>query len=84
MTTINGRFQFGWVIEILTKNDQGIQIELANLGNGKHMIVATDISYPVSENVYRQSGFGPFILEVGWSMDESIKTLKEDLIKKRP
>lgn len=80
---MNGRFQFGWIIQILSKDEQGFQIELADLGNGKHMIVATDISNPISKDVYRQAGFGPFVLEGGASLDESIKTLKDDLLKRR-
>ncbi len=76
-------FKFGWIIEILSKDDQGFQIELANLGNGKHMIVATDIAQPVSKDVYRQAGYGPFVLESESNFDENIKILKEDLLKKR-
>ena len=62
---MNGKFKFGWVIEILSKgtDNGGIQIEIANLGDGKHMIVATDITHPLSDNIYRQSGFGPFVFD---------------------
>lgn len=78
-----GRFQFGWIIKILSKDEQGVQIELADLGNGKHMIVATDILFPVSKDVYRQAGFGPFVLENDNSLDEQIQVLKDDLLKRR-
>ncbi len=80
---MNGRFQFGWIIEILSKDELGFQIELADLGNGKHMVVATDLLNPVSKDVYRQAGFGPFIFEKGSSLDEQIQSLKNDLLARR-
>ncbi len=80
---MNGRYQFGWVIQILSKDEDGFQIELADLGNGKHMIVATDIKNPVSKDTYRQAGFGPFVLEKNAILDEQINNLKADLLKKR-
>ena len=80
---MSGRFQFGWIIEVLSKDEQGFQIELANLGNGKHMIVATDITHPVSDNIYRQAGFGPFVLKDFNSLDEQILRLKTDLLSRR-
>lgn len=80
---MNGRFQFGWVIQILSVDEQGFQIELADLKNGKHMIVATDLKEPVSTDTYRQAGFGPFVLEQGVSLDEQIRILKDDLLKRR-
>lgn len=80
---MNGRFQFGWKIEILSKDESGFQVELADLGNGKHMIVATDLSHPISKDRYRQAGFGPFLLEEGSSLDEQIQSLKNDLLNRR-
>lgn len=80
---MNGRYQFGWIIEILSKDEKGFQIELADLGNGKHMIVATDLASPVSENVYRQAGFGPFVYEQGSNLDEQIQILKDNLLRER-
>lgn len=80
---MNGRFQFGWVIQILSKDEQGFQIERADLKNGKHMIVATDLSHLVSKDTYRQAGFGPFVLEKDASLDEQIQTLKDDLLQRR-
>lgn len=80
---MNGRFQFGWVIQILSKDEQGFQIELADLQNGKHMIVATDLTYPVSKDIYRQAGFGPFVLKKDEKLDEQIQILKDDLLKRR-
>lgn len=80
---MNGRFQYGWVIKILSKDEQGFQIELADLGNGKHMIVATDLNQPVAKDTYRQAGFGPFIFEFGSGLDENIKILKDDLLARR-
>jgi hypothetical protein len=80
---MTGRFQFDWVIQIISKDEQGFQIELADLGNGKHMIVATDISNPISKDVYRQAGFGPFVFAAGDSLDEPIKTLKDNLLMRR-
>ncbi|HVI39142.1 MAG TPA: hypothetical protein VM577_00645 [Anaerovoracaceae bacterium] len=80
---MNGRFQFDWVIQILSKDEQGLQIELAELGNGKHMIVATDTAQPVSKDVYRQAGFGPFVFDEGTTIDKEIKVLKEALLKRR-
>lgn len=80
---MNGRYQFGWIIQILSKDSDGFQIELADLGNGKHMVVATDLSNPVSENVYRQAGFGPFVLEKDMVLENIFTDLKEDLLKRR-
>ena len=80
---MNGRYQFGWVIKILSKDERGFQIELADLGNGKHMVVATDLTNPISENVYRQAGFGPFVLEKDALLDDIFKDLKNDLLKRR-
>lgn len=81
--TINGKYQFGWVIQILEKDDQGFQIELADLGNGKHMIVATDLTNIISKDTYRQAGFGPFTLVKDAILDDEIKVLKDDLLKRR-
>lgn len=75
-------FQFGWVIRVLSKDPQGFQIELADLGNGKHMIVATDLAHPVAPDVYRQAGYGPFLLD-GSPLEERIETLKNDLQRRR-
>jgi hypothetical protein len=82
---MNGRYQFGWVIKILSKDkdDQGFQTEIADLGNGKHMIIATDISNPISKDSYRQAGFGPFLLEKDQDLSEQMKTLKNDLLERR-
>jgi len=80
---MNGRYQFGWVIQILSKDELGFQIELADLGNGKHMVVATDLTNPISENVYRQAGFGPFLLEKDMLLDDIFKVLKNDLLSRR-
>lgn len=79
----NGRFQFGWIIQILSKDPDGFQIELADLGNGKHMIVATDLAQTIEKDTYRQAGFGPFVLEQNASIDDQIQALKDDLIKRR-
>lgn len=79
----NGRFQFGWIIKILSKDPDGFQVELADLGNGKHMIVVTDLAEMPEENTYRQAGFGPFVLEEGESLDSKISVLMEDLTKRR-
>ena len=83
MKTTNGRYNFGWIIKILSKDPDGFQIELADLGNGKHMIVATDLSQMPEESTYRQAGFGPFVLEKGAVLDEQISILQEDLLKRR-
>jgi hypothetical protein len=83
LKVMNGRYQFGWVIQIIEKDDQGFQIELADLGNGKRMIVATDLTNAVAKDTCRQAGFGPFTFEDGMVLDEQIKTLKEDLFKRR-
>jgi len=83
MNKINGKFQFGWVIKILSKDPDGFQIELADLGNGKHMIVATDLSQMLEKDTYRQAGFGPFVLERNAVLDEQIQVLKDDLTKRR-
>lgn len=80
---MNGKFQFDWIISIIEKDEQGLQIELADLGNGKHMIVATDLTYPISNNTYRQAGFGPFIYISSDSIIEQINILKDYLLKKR-
>jgi hypothetical protein len=85
----DGKFQFGWVIRVLSKDEDGIQIEDADLGNGKHMLVATDFSHPVQDNVYRQAGFGPFpsprsVFEAPDAAFESpIRVLKAHLLKLR-
>jgi len=83
MNNMNGRFQFGWIIRILSKDKQGFQVELANLGNGKHMIVVTDTLFPPSKDIYRQAGFGPFIIKEGESLDKTIDILKSDLLNRR-
>lgn len=80
---MSGKFQFGWEINVLEKDEQGLVIELADLGNGKHMLVATDFSHPIKKDNWRQCGFGPFKLEEVTSFDEQIKILKEDLLKRR-
>lgn len=84
---MNGKYQFGWIITVLSKDElgleDGMQIELADLGNGKHMIVATDIVHPIVKDIYRQAGFGPFVLEDHACLDEQVKILKEDLLKRR-
>lgn len=77
------KFKFGWTIEILHTDEYGFQIELADLGNKKYMIVATDTKYKISDNSYRQAGFGPFLLEDGMCLDEQIKVLKNDLLSRR-
>ncbi len=80
---MNGKYQFGWIIKIISKDEQGFQMELADLGNGKHMVVATDTSNPISENVYRQAGFGPFILKDDVPLETIYQDLKEHLLTKR-
>jgi hypothetical protein len=80
---MSGRYQFGWIIQILSKDEEGFQIELADLGNGKHMIVATDLTHLVSKDTYRQAGFGPFIMEEGFTLDIHIAHLKDDLKMRR-
>jgi len=77
------RFKYGWVIKILSKDEDGFQIELADLGNSKHMIVATDITHPVAKDTYRQAGFGPFLFEENQSLINEIQTLKNDLLSRR-
>jgi hypothetical protein len=79
---MNGKFQFGWVIHPMSKDDQFV-IELADLGNGKRMIVATDVGEPIAESTYRQCGYGPAVWEDGASLDEQIGVLKNDLLGRR-
>lgn len=80
---IDKRFKYGWIIKILSKDEDGFQIELADLGNGKHMIVATDLAQTVDKDTYRQAGFGPFILDENQSLSNEIETLKNDLLNRR-
>lgn len=76
-------FKFGWIIKILSKDEDGFQVELADLGNEKHMIVLTDLLHKVSKDVYRQAGYGPFVLDKDAGFEEQINILKEDLKSKR-
>ena len=82
MANAQGKYQLGWVIRVLSKDDE-FQIELADLGNGKHMIIATDLKYLVGESTYRQAGFGPFVLDSGVDLDIYFGTLKDDLRARR-
>jgi len=77
------KFKFNWVIKILSKDEDGIQIELADLATGKHMIVATDTKDIVATNTFNQAGFGPFDYHEGMDLKEIITTLKENLLHKR-
>lgn len=79
----NGRYQSGWIIRVLSRDEEGFIFELADLGNGKHMIVATDTSNPITKDCYRQGGFGPFVIEQDATFDEQIKVLKSDLLDRR-
>jgi len=79
-------YHFGWVIRVLVKNEDGLLIELADLGNDKTMMVATDTACPVSEGVFRQAGYGPFALfsHEGAEFNECVQKLKDDLLERRP
>lgn len=82
---INGKFQFNWIITVLEKDEQGLVIEMADLGNDKYMIVATDTAHPILDKVsYRQAGFGPFFLQKDADFSEQIQVLKKHLIENRP
>lgn len=79
---MSDQFKFGWIIKVLEK-DKDFVIEIADLNNGKSMIVATDIAYPITKDSYRQSGYGPFLHQKDDLFDEQIKILKNDLLKRR-
>ena len=78
-------FHFGWTIRVLLKDDDGLLVESAYLGNGKTMLVVTDTSYPISEGVFRQAGYGPFDLfsHEGAQFNECVQKLKDDLLERR-
>jgi hypothetical protein len=78
-----GRYQFGWIIHPISKDGQFV-IELADLGNGKYMIVATDVGEPIATSVWRQAGYGPFVYKDGDALDIPIDTLKKGLLQRRP
>ena len=94
---MNGKYQYDWIIYLLEKDEQGLVIELAVLGNDKFMIVATDFTHSIltqlnpGNNNYRQAGFGPFTFTDGVEQLlknreltlAEVKTLKDHLLIKR-
>jgi hypothetical protein len=89
---MTARLHAKWTIcKLFVDANLGITVEDADLGDGKHMIVATDTQYPIGggdADAFRQVGFGPFELQPGKSVLESLPPnmlddLKQTLIWRR-
>jgi hypothetical protein len=75
------KYHLNWTIEFLSKDDDGMLLELANLDDGRYMLIMTDTKVLAATNIHRQVGFGPFD---GKTFETKILAeLKRNLLERR-